>query len=216
MSRVKRELQKRFVVFCEGDTEYNYIDKMRKNQGVLISLKPINMHGGGYANFLTQIKKESKTNCLAKFIIVDADRLKKHPGEKEGFLKLVEYCRLQNNKGVVPHFLIANNPDFEYVACLHVPGYHSQDVTKFIQTGLNFQTLEQFKKHTQVYDFLNNGERSYKVLVERIRGKEKFVKNIYSVKKKSFEISISKTDVIWDLADRRGSNMEEFFDVIDW
>lgn len=184
MSRVKRELQKRFVVFCEGDTEYNYIDKMRKNQGVFISLKPINMHGGGYANFLTQIKKESKTNCLAKFIIVDADRLKKHPGEKEGFLKLVEYCRLQNNKGVVPHFLIVNNPDFEYVACLHVPGYNSQDVTKFIQTGLNFPTLEQFKKHTQIYDLLN--------------------------------ISISKTDVIWDLADRRGSNMEEFIDVVDW
>lgn len=216
MSRVKRELQKRFVVFCEGDTEYNYIDKMRKNQGVLISLKPINMHGGGYANFLTQIKKESKTNCLAKFIIVDADRLKKHSGEKEGFLKLVEYCRLQNNKGVVPHFLIVNNPDFEYVACLHVPEYSSQDVTKFIQTGLNFTTLEQFKKNTQVYELLNIGERSYKIMVERIQGKEKFVKNIYSVRKRNFEISISKTDVIWDLADKRGSNMEEFFDVIDW
>lgn len=30
MSRPERKLQKRFVVFCEGDTEYNYIDKMRK------------------------------------------------------------------------------------------------------------------------------------------------------------------------------------------
>lgn len=40
MSRPKRKLQKRFVVFCEGDTEYNYIDKMRKYQGVQIVLKP--------------------------------------------------------------------------------------------------------------------------------------------------------------------------------
>ena len=32
MSRPERKLQKRFVVFCEGDTEYNYIDKMRKHQ----------------------------------------------------------------------------------------------------------------------------------------------------------------------------------------
>ena len=216
MSRPKRELQKRFVVFCEGDTEYNYINKMRKNQGVLISLKPINMHGGGYANFLSQIKKEAKTNCLAKFIIVDADRLKKHPGEKDGFLRLVEYCRLQNDNGVVPHFLIVDNPDFEYVACLHVSEYNGQDVTRFIQTELNFQTLEQFKKHTQVYDVLNSGKNSYKVLVDRIRGKEKFVRNCYSIKKKNFEISINKTDVTWDLVDRRGSNIEEFFDVIDW
>ena len=216
MSRPKRELQKRFVVFCEGDTEYNYINKMRKNQGVLISLKPINMHGGGYANFLSQIKKEAKTNCLTKFIIVDADRLKKHPGEKDGFLRLVEYCRLQNDNGVVPHFLIVDNPDFEYVACLHVSEYNGQDVTRFIQTELNFQTLEQFKKHTQVYDVLNSGKNSYKVLVDRIRGKEKFIRNCYSIKKKNFEISISKTDVAWDLVNRRGSNIEEFFDVIDW
>ena len=46
MSRPERKLQKRFVVFCEGDTEYNYIDKMRKRQDVQIALKPINMHGG--------------------------------------------------------------------------------------------------------------------------------------------------------------------------
>ena len=44
MSRKTRVLQKRFAVFCEGDTEYNYIDKMRKNQGVELVLKPINMH----------------------------------------------------------------------------------------------------------------------------------------------------------------------------
>ena len=77
MSRPERKLQKRFVVFCEGDTEYNYID---------------------------------------------------------------------NKKGTIPHFLIVNNPDFEYVACLHVPEYKGQEVTRFLQTVLGFQSLEQFKK----------------------------------------------------------------------
>ncbi|MCD8397481.1 MAG: hypothetical protein LUD12_09955 [Lachnospiraceae bacterium] len=43
MSRPKRELKKKFIVFCEGDTEYHYIDQMRKTQGVEISIKPINM-----------------------------------------------------------------------------------------------------------------------------------------------------------------------------
>lgn len=51
MSRPKRELRKKFVVFCEGDTEYNYIDAMRLEQGVELALKPINMKGGGYAHF---------------------------------------------------------------------------------------------------------------------------------------------------------------------
>lgn len=81
MSRPKRELQKRFVVFCEGDTEYNYIDKMRKRQDVQIALKPINMHGGGYTNFLRKIKTESQTNCLAKlsrphYSLLTEDRIK--------------------------------------------------------------------------------------------------------------------------------------------
>ena len=116
MSRVERVLKKRFAVFCEGDAEYNYIDKMRKNQGVELVLKPINMHGGGYSNFLKQIKKESQSNYLAKFIIVDADRISADSNELENFLKLVDYCRLQNEKGNVPHFNIADNPDFEKLA----------------------------------------------------------------------------------------------------
>ena len=218
MSRPERKLQKRFVVFCEGDTEYNYIDKMRgiKRQDEQIALKPINMHGGGYSNFLKKIKTESQTNCLAKFIIVDADRLVKHYEEKDSFLQLAEFCRLQNKKGTISHFLIVNNPNFEYVACLHVPAYKGQEVTSFLQTVLGFQSLEQFKKNTEVYTCLNNGERSYQVLIQKIQNKDKFVKNTYSVKKKNFEIAIRRTDVTWELLDRKGSNMEEFFDVIDW
>jgi len=216
LSRPERKLQKRFVVFCEGDTEYNYIDKMRKQQDVQIALKPINMHGGGYTNFLKKIKMESQTNCLAKFIIVDADRLMKHYEEKDSFWQLAEYCKLQNKKGVIPHFLIVNNPDFEYAACLHVPEYRGQDVTRFLQTVLGFQSLEQFKKNTDVYGCLNSGERSYQILLERIKGKDKFIKNIYSVKKKNFEITINRTDIIWELLNRKDSNLEEFFDIIEW
>ena len=76
MSRKQRILKKRYAVFCEGDTEYKNTEKMRKKQGVELVLKPINMHGGGYSNFLRQIKKESQTNYLAKFIIVDTKRQK--------------------------------------------------------------------------------------------------------------------------------------------
>ena len=39
----------------------------------------------------------------------------------------------------------------------------------------------------------------YQVLIQKIQGKDKFVKNTYSVKKKNFEIAISRTDVKWEL-----------------
>ena len=108
MSRPRKILRKKFVVFCEGETEYNYVNQMRKNQGVEISIEPVNMGGGGYANFLNVIKTKSYTNCLAKFIIVDADRLNSEPGEKRNFEELLAYCKRQNKMQTVPHFLIVN------------------------------------------------------------------------------------------------------------
>ena len=130
MSRKTRVLQKRFVVFCEGDTEYNYIEKMRKNQGVELVLKPINMHGGGYSNFLQKIKTESQSNYLAKFIIMDADRIATVQGELDGFKKLLD--------------------------------------------------------------------------------------NRYEIKKKNFDIVIKDTFFDVDLINKKCSNIEEFFNVIDW
>lgn len=209
-------MQKRFVVFCEGDTEYHYIDKMRKNQGVRISLKPINMHGGGYSNFLTQIKKESKNDCLAKFVIIDADRLKKHSEERQNFMNLVEYCKVQNEKEVVPHFLILNNPDFEYVACMHTPEYAGQDVERFLKKRFNVSSMEEFKKNVKVYDNLNDGECSYKIMIDKVRKMNNIVNNFYIIKKKTFEIVVKKTEVCLDNVTKRGTNMNEFFDVINW
>ena len=88
MSRRERILKKRYAIFCEGDTEYNYTEKMRKKQGVELVLKPINMRGGGYSNFLRQIKKESQTNYLAKFIIVDADRIRRIILPRHGAIRI--------------------------------------------------------------------------------------------------------------------------------
>ena len=83
MSRPQRSLRKIFIIYCEGDTEYHYINHMRKNQGVELSLKPVNMKGGGYLNFLDYVKSDAKNNCLAKFIVVDADKARDDPGERK-------------------------------------------------------------------------------------------------------------------------------------
>lgn len=74
LSRKTRVTKKNFKVFCEGDTEYHYIDEMRRQKKLSIALKLVNMKGGGYSNFLEQIKIDGTANCLAKFIIIDGDR----------------------------------------------------------------------------------------------------------------------------------------------
>jgi len=216
MSRPKRELKKKFVVFCEGDTEYHYIEHMRRNQGVEISLQPINMKGGGYTNFLNEIRTKAQRNCLAKFIIVDADRINNGRGEQAAFMALLDYCTLQNGKKTVPHFLIVDNPDFEYVACLHIAEYKGQDTSAFITRQLGFKSLEQFKGKEDIYAYLNSGNSSYKSMLERIRGRSKVITNEYVVRKKSFEVEIQKTVLNMDALSTRCSNLEEFFNVIDW
>ena len=188
MSRKERVLKKRYAIFCEGDTEYNYIDKMRKNQGVELVLKPRNMHGGGYSN----------------------------PGEHENFIKLLEYCKLQNDKGNTPHFLIADNPDFEYVACLHDIEYKGQDTKNFIVNVWEFKDIAAFKSNEDVYEFLNSGNKSYGNLLDAVRKQDKLVSNKYEIKKKTFDIIIKKTNYDEDALNKKNSNIEEFFDVIDW
>lgn len=214
MSRPKRELRKKFIVFCEGDTEFHYIDHMRKNQGVEISLQVVNMKGGGYRNFLNEIRTKANTNCLAKFIIVDADRIHSDPGEKTGFMELLVYCELQNKKRSVPHFLIVNNPNFEYIACLHILAYKGQKTAAYIQDQLGFKNVAQFKNKEDIYAYLNRNNNSYQIMLDRIQESPKVVKNRYKVKKKTFDIEIKKTEL--NLEAQRGSNLEEFFDVIEW
>lgn len=41
MSRKKRLVEKVFKVFCEGDTEYNYFEYIRKNKKVSLAIRPI-------------------------------------------------------------------------------------------------------------------------------------------------------------------------------
>lgn len=216
MSRVKRNLRKKYIVFCEGDTEYNYVDTMRVRQGVELALRPINMKGGGYKNFLDTVKTEAKSNCLAKFIIVDLDRLKNHPEEKTNFIKLFEYCHLQNSRGVIPHFLITNNPDFEYIACLHILDYKGQNVTQYIEQDLKFKDIEKFKAKKDIYTYLNTNGNSYMNMLAKIADKNKFVFNTYQINKWKMDIRIIESKINWDNESVRGSNIKEFFEVLGW
>ena len=129
---------------------------------------------------------------------------------------LIDYCSLQNRKGTIPHFLILDSPDFEYAACLHDPNYKNQDTERYIRTVFGFQSLEAFKKYEKIYEFLNSDGRSYKDMIEKTRVGECIIRQRYTISKKRFEVRIVQTHYDPEKYWTRGSNIFEFFDVIDW
>ena len=69
---------------------------------------------------------------------------------------------------------------------------------------------------SQTTQILNSEKRSFEVLLGILRRQDKLVKNLYEIKKKTFDIRIKSTVFNQDMLDQRVSNIEEFFDVIDW
>lgn len=194
MSRKVRETKRNFKVFCEGDTEHNYIDEMKRQKKPSIALKSVNMKGGGYSSFLEQVRTDSNTNCLAKFIIIDGDRAVCDEGEKKNLRELLEYCILQNQSGRIPHFLIVDYPDFEYIACLHTPMYKGQNVAQYIVHDMGYKSIDDFKADKKIYYTLNSDKNSYKLMLASLKKDKCFVSNQYTSK------------LGWN-----GSNINEFF-----
>lgn len=213
MSRKIRETKKNFKVFCEGDTEYNYIDEMRRQKRFSIAIKQVNMKGGGYSNFLDQVKTDGTMNCLAKFIIIDGDRAVAEEGEKKILRELLEYCMLQNQSGRIPHVLIVDYPDFEYIACLHTPKFKGQDVAQYIVKELGYKSVDEFKADEKVYNVLNSNGNSSDLMLSLLRKDNCFIVNEYHIKKKLYEIKIS-TVHDWEKLGRKGSNINELFEII--
>lgn len=213
MSRKTRETRKNFKVFCEGDTEYNYINEMRRQMSLSITLKPVNMKGGGYSSFLEHLRTDGNANCVAKFIIIDGDRAITEEGEKKNLTELLEYCILQNKSDRIPHILIVDYPDFEYIACLHTPKYKGQSVGQYIVKELGYKDVAAFKADKDIYTVLNSKDNSKEHMIKALRQENCFVVNRCTINKRQYEI---KADTIydWEKLGYKGSNINEFFEII--
>ncbi len=213
MSRRPREIKKNFKVFCEGDTEYHYIDEMRRQLRCSIALKPVNMKGGGYRNFLDNLRIDGNMNCLAKFIIIDGDKAAGNEKEKKNLKELLEYCVLQNNSGRIPHILIVNFPDFEYIGCLHTPGYKGQNIKQYIMKEMGYKDIESLKSDKKIYYVLNTNGNSSRLMLAALKRENCFIENLCTVNKNRFEIKVN-TVCDWEKFGRRGSNIHEYFAVL--
>ena len=66
----------------------------------------------------------------------------------------------------------------------------------------------------KVYEFYMKGILGGTAFEQKREGK--LVSNKYEIKKKTFDIIIKQTDYDQDALDKKNTNIEEFFDVIDW
>lgn len=104
--------------------------------------------------------------------------------------KLLEYCILQNQSERIPHILIVDYPDFEYIACLHTPKYKGQAVAQYITKELGYKNIDEFKADKKVYNVLNTNGSSYSLMSDLLREENCFVINNFSINKKQFEIKV--------------------------
>lgn len=215
MSRKKRGLDKVFKIFCEGDTEHNYFEYIRKNKKVSLAIRPINMKGGGYASFLEQIEGDANSNCLAKFIVIDGDRAVTVQGEQEALIKIINYCKIQNSSKRIPHVLIIDFPDFEYVACLHTFAFKGQNVEQYIKRELGYQDIDDFKADDKVFKVLvESGKGSIEQLLSSINSNTAVVNNMFTVNRSQYEISVD-TKIELDNLGKRGTNFDDFYKVLN-
>ena len=108
-----------------------------------------------------------------------------------------------------------DNPDFEYVACLHSPQYRGQDPHKFIESVLGAKSIAAFKGNADVYNFLNSGELSYQTMMESLRGKEKLLYNRYEIRLGSnlggfFACAMSRELILKSMVEK----LRDFYDFI--
>lgn len=209
----KRVSKKIFKVFCEGTTEYNYFEVLRKSKNLNLALRPIDMKGGGYSSFLNEVRKDANSNCIAKFIVIDGDRANNVIEEQHNLKKLIDYCANMNNKGSIPHILIVNCPDFEYVACLHSPEYNGQEAKNFIINRYQYKDIGKFKADKEIFAFLNSKEKSYNVMLSKLQKSDLIIENCIKITKKQFLIRV-KTKSCLDNLGRKSSNIFDFFEVI--
>ncbi len=174
------------------------------------------MEGGGYTNFLRQVRKGGDAGYLATFIIVDYDRAKAIEGEQQHFQELLKFCKRKNKEGRSAYFLIVDNPDFEYFACLHSPDYKNNDIVAFLCRAFGLKEINKFKGKSDVYTLLNQNGWSTKTAIERTEKSKKIVTNTYTknFKNMDLKIKVKRTDYFVENAMHKGSNIDELFDII--
>ena len=177
-------------VVCEGETEYNYLNGLKKRTSAILNIKPVDAHGGGYKKILNEIKKISPIGVVARFALIDFDRYISVNKEDEYFEQLLSYCRNECKKNN-PTFLVVSNPDFDYFVLKHDKKYRGQDKKIYINNNY-VMTLDEFKVDQNIFEKFNKNSDELARLMTINNSMKCIVSNEYSFSKDKFTFSKMK------------------------
>lgn len=216
--RVKRQLVREFLVYCEGKTERHYIDGLRRwlhecNPSSRVKIKSVEIKGGGYGAILNILKKEPDSNCMARIVLLDFDRYKNVEGEAAFFRKLVDYSKTSYKKAV-PCILVVSNENFEYALCCHDACYNEIDSTTFLCKSWGYRNLDDCKADERIWDKAHAENRGHEWVMKRMEGKSLVVENDIDIKHSKTAIKLKQVRFDEALYHIRGVNLKDLFDLV--
>ena len=221
--RQKRSLEKRIVVYCEGQTEKYYVGGMRRwrhecDPGLVISVVPVDLKGGGYQAVLDMLKVAPDSNCVARIVLLDFDRYLQDEKEQERFAQIVKISKKSIKKSV-PVVLVVSNKDFEYALCMHDPAYRQGNTTQFLLAEWCYKDLPAMKADEKIWDKAHQGERSHLVALRSLSKRAAIVENDLKIvapgsdKPSPSPVKLTKVVFQEDIGAVRTSNLADLFKI---
>ena len=210
-----RKIKPKVRMYVEGKTEYNYFSELGKRLDLDFTIETIDMRGGGYSNFLLQIKKKGYQGCTVIFVIVDLDNVS---SDRKNFKELIDYCNSQNKRCPVSYFLIGSFKDFEYFACLHSKEYNNGNTDQFIINNFKYKNINDFKADNNIFNFLNSNGRDREIALSKLSKRESFVNNDFNPiirKKGDVKIKNKRITLNPDFETIKNSNMCDFSAIFE-
>lgn len=204
-------LKKTLLVFCEGQTEFNYYNHYKNNKKFSFKFKPVDVTGGGYRNMLDSIKKSGNQGIMAKVVLLDLDRFLSIHSEQFVFKELCDYINSQNVKGS-PVILIMSNPDFDEFILLHNVNYSGN--RKLFLPTIGYNDISDLKSDENVYNKFNKGNNPNVQNALRRLNLNSFVRNEISYIKTKFNLR-NKLNINFNNTIVKTSNVNDLYDLIN-
>lgn len=130
--------------------------------------------------------------------------------------KLIKYCSDKNKVSGTPFFIIGTYKDFELFSCCHCREYSFGDTGNFIKSNLKFKSVTELKGKKDIYNFLNSNNRSYKIALDKLKSKNRYITNDFKKSKKGIDIIIkaNKIKLNYEALSNKHSNVEDLFRLI--
>ena len=219
-SRPKRTSAKRFVVYCEGETELNYVNGLKAwlqtvDDSIRIRIDSVCVGGGGYKKMLEKLRTEPDSNCIARLVMLDYDRCLSDATEREAFGQLMQLSKSTVGRARrVPIILVVSNRDFEYALCCHDPKYSDSKTDTFLCAEWGYKDVSKCKADKKVWDKAHVAARSHEVAIEHLGRRPKLVKIFIKPDKKALKIVLKEIDLHVENELAATSNLEDLFTVL--